>query len=95
MDARWWSITAYGADHHLVPNSLNRYSYNSANVAKNTDGSWTIHLSSTPKPGNWIPTSDGSRFELFLRMYNPVPAILEDVASANVPCIFPEDQTDE
>jgi hypothetical protein len=95
VDARWWSITAYGDDHHLIPSALKRYSYNSANAAKNADGSWTIHLSRTPKPGNWIPTGDGSRFELFWRMYNPAPAVLEDVASVDVPRVFREDQTDE
>jgi hypothetical protein len=93
--ARWWSITAYGDDHHLIPNPLNRYSYNSANVSKDADGSWTIHLSSTEKPGNWIPTGDGSRFELFWRMYNPAPAVLEDVASVHAPRIIREEQTDE
>ena len=42
LDARWWSITVYGDDHHLIRNRLNRYSYNSTNIAKNSDGTWTI-----------------------------------------------------
>ncbi len=91
LDARWWSITAYGADHHLIPNPWNRYSYNSANVVGKADGPWTIGLSSVEKPGNWIPTGDGSRFELFLRMYNPSMAVLEDVRQVNVPRIIRED----
>jgi hypothetical protein len=95
FDARWWSITAYGDDHHLIRNPQNRYSYNSANIAKNADGTWTVHLSNTERPGNWIPTGDGKRFELFLRMYNPAPAVLKDVGSVNVPRIIREDKTDE
>lgn len=50
FDARWWSITAYGADHHFIPNRQNRYSYNSENVARNEDGSYRILLSSTAIP---------------------------------------------
>jgi hypothetical protein len=95
LDARWWSITAYGDDHHLIPNPMRCYSYNSANVAKRADGSWTIHLSDSKKPGNWIPTGKGKRLELFLRMYNPAPAVLEDVRSVNAPRIIREDLTDE
>jgi hypothetical protein len=95
LDARWWSITAYGDDHHLIPTPLNRYSYNSANIAGNGDGSWTIHLSNTEKHTNWIPTGDGKRFELFLRMYNPAPAVLEDIRSVDVPRIIREDSGDE
>jgi hypothetical protein len=91
LDARWWSITAYGQNHHLIPNPLSRYSYSSANVAKNADGSWIIHLGHTDKPGNWIPTGAGKRFELFLRVYNPPPAVLEDVSLVNVPRIIRED----
>ncbi len=95
LDARWWSITAYGSDHHLIPNPINRYSYSSANVTENVDGSWTIHLSNTAKPGNWIPTGNGRCLELFLRMYNPAPAVLEDVRSVDAPRIIREDSTDE
>ncbi len=91
LDARWWSITAYGEDHHLIPNPLNRYSYNSINVAKNSGGSWTIHVSETEKPGNWIPTGEARRFELVLRMYNPAPAVLDDVRLVDVPRVIRED----
>jgi len=90
LEARWWSITAYGDDHHLIANSVGRYSYNSANVARNADRSWTIHLSRTPKRGNWIPTGDSHSVELFLRVYNPAPVVLENVGSLNVPRIIRE-----
>jgi hypothetical protein len=95
FDARWWSITAYGDHHYLIPNLVNRYSYNSATIAKDADGSWTVSLSNTEKRGNWLPTGDGKRFELFLRMYNPSTAVLEDVHSVNMPQIIREDSTDE
>lgn len=95
FDARWWSITAYGDDHHLIPNPQDRYSYNSENIAKNADGRWAIHLSNTEKPGNWIALGNGKRFELFLRMYNPAPAVLDDIFLVDIPRIYREDSGDE
>lgn len=91
LDARWWSITVYGGDHHLCPNPLNRYSYSSANIASSADGAWTIRASRAERPGNWIPVGNGKRFELFLRMYNPNIAVLQDVDSVNLPRIVRED----
>ncbi|MDB4516272.1 DUF1214 domain-containing protein [Crocinitomicaceae bacterium] len=95
FDARWWSITAYGEDHHLIPNPQSRYSYNSENVARNEDGSYTILLSNTASGGNRIPTGRGKKFELFLRLYNPAPGVLEDVRVVELPRIVREDSADE
>ena len=90
FDARWWSITAYGADHHLIPNPQNRHSYNSENVARREDGSYTILLSNTERTGNWIPTGRGKKFELLLRLYNPAPGVLADVRAVDLPQIVRE-----
>jgi hypothetical protein len=92
LDARWWSVTVYGGNHHLCDNRLNRYSFSSANIARNPDGTWTIRLSRAEQPGNWIPTGDGQRFEVFLRMYNPAATVLEDVGSVDLPRIVREDK---
>ncbi len=40
--ARWWSITAYAADHYLIPNPQDRYSYGGNTVAREDDGSFVI-----------------------------------------------------
>jgi hypothetical protein len=95
FDARWWSITAYGADHHLIANPRDRYSYNSSNVTRNTSGSYTIYLSSREQAGNWIPTGNGKRFELFLRLYNPAPTVLDDINNVELPRVLRENSTDE
>jgi hypothetical protein len=95
FDARWWSITVYGADHHLIPNRHDRYSYHMANLARNRDGGYTIHLSSTERSGNWIPTGSGNRFELFLRLYNPAPAVMDDPGTVDLPRIIREGLPDE
>jgi len=93
FDARWWSITAYGDDHHLIPNRRNRYSYSSASITTDPDGRWSVRFSRTEQPGNWVPTGNATRFELFLRLYNPDPTILEDVRSVAVPRIIREEPT--
>ncbi len=73
-DARWWSITVYGEDDFLIPNEQGRYSWGSTEIALDEEGRFTIQLSRTPKPGNWLPTGEAKRMCLSLRLYNPGPA---------------------
>jgi hypothetical protein len=79
----------------LIPNRQNCYSYNSENVVRNEEGSYTILLSPTAISGNWIPTGRGKRFELFLRLYNPAPDMLDDVRVVELPRIIREGLADE
>jgi hypothetical protein len=90
FDARWWSITVYGDDHHLIPNLQDRYSYNSENVTTDPDGTYTIHLSRKERGGNWIPMGNGKRIELFLRLYNPTQELLDNATSIDPPQIIRE-----
>jgi hypothetical protein len=88
LPARWWSITAYDKDHFLVPNVLNRYSYNAKNVGRNEQGRYKIHLSPTPKVQNWLPAPRQGSMSLTLRAYNPAPALAENMGSAELPRIM-------
>jgi len=74
LPARWWSITLYGPDHYLIPNPENRFSYASPNVAHDPDGTFTIHLSPTKQPGNWLDTAQGNHLVLLTRLYQPKAA---------------------
>ena len=87
LPARWWSITAYDKDHFLVPNVLNRYSYNAKNVGRNEQGRYKIHLSATPKVQNWLPAPGQGNMSLTLRAYNPARALAENMGSAELPRI--------
>jgi hypothetical protein len=73
-DARWWSVTAYAEDLHLIPNPWDRYSYNGANVVRERDGGWILRLSGAEQEGNWIPTGGEGAFDLALSIYDPAPA---------------------
>ena len=58
-DTRWWSVTAYGADDFLIPNSANRYSMAKTTVAAKER--WEFQNSGRrperhQTSANWIPT---------------------------------------
>jgi hypothetical protein len=89
MPGAWWSITAYGGDHYLVPNEVGVYSFSHQSARKNHDGSITIHWSSKKPEGgdilNWLPAGDNlkdSKVQLFLRLYKP-HQILQNATAAN------------
>ena len=90
MAARWWSITVYGADNFLIPNDTMRYAFNGGNVAKTADGRYTILLSPTPKPGNWLPSGNQDQLNLALRLYNPLPEVYQKPAGLELPRIIRE-----
>jgi hypothetical protein len=82
LPARWWSVTAYGADSFLIPNETQRYSVSQTTVEREPDGSYLMIVSAKPRPRNWLPVLSGHRFELTARLYNPD-------ASANVGAVPP------
>ncbi|MFM1651055.1 DUF1214 domain-containing protein [Brevibacillus sp. B_LB10_24] len=77
----FWSVTMYGPDFYLVPNSINRYSIGdlTKGLKYNADGSLDLYFQQTPPPGkesNWLPSPPGD-FNLVLRMFEPKPRMLE------------------
>jgi hypothetical protein len=89
-EARWWSITAYGADDFLIPNEQNLYSYSSKSVMYDRNGKFTIYVSKNQKPGNWLPLGNQKKFVLSLRLYNPGESIRKNPATVSLPHIFKE-----
>jgi hypothetical protein len=91
--ARWWSITAYRRN-RLIPNPLGRYSFSPTTVTRRADGRWVICLSPHPpaRPGkNWLPTGDPSgNLGLTLRVYGPVPMLLANPETVQLPAIRKE-----
>jgi hypothetical protein len=83
---RWWSITAYGGDDFLIPNTLDRYSVSMNSVARRSDGTFVITLSKAQTEGNWIPIVAG-RFDLTIRLYNPQANVVADPAHVALPII--------
>lgn len=80
----FWSLTMYDkGDCMLVPNEISRYSLGdrSPTLARNADGSLTVHMSARPPrdralQGNWLPAPEGP-FYVALRLYVPQAAHLD------------------
>ena len=70
----FWSITMYGADRFLVPNSMRRFSIGDRTVGlrRDPDGGLTLllQLATPTDTANWLPTPAGG-FYVILRMYCP------------------------
>jgi hypothetical protein len=75
----FWSLTMGDDNNRFVPNPINRYSVSDrSGLVSNTDGSVDIYLQNAAPAGhesNWLPAPAG-KFILWLRVYQPSPAIL-------------------
>lgn len=94
LPARWWSVTAYAADHFLIPNDAGVYSISRTSVRREAQGGpWTASVSSRASEGNWLPSGrpgDAGAFSLTLRLYNPAPSVARDPARVVLPSIVRE-----
>ena len=87
LDARWWSITAYGGDDFLIPNREKRYSFNMASLAQEPDGSFLIRASARPQPGDWLPLGRSGHVSFAVRLYVPSAEISAHPERAALPSI--------
>ena len=89
LPARWWSITAYAADHFLIPNDAGRYSISQTTVQLAAPGGdWAARVSTEPSAGNWLPSGrsgERAEFSLTLRLYNPAPSVAQNPAGMALP----------
>ena len=90
--ARWWSITAYGDDHFLIPGTDRRFSVDKTAVERGDDGAFVVRVGGDARARNWIATGGGEprAFSLTLRLYNPEPGVTADLARAELPRIVRE-----
>ena len=85
LPAKWWSVTAYADDLFLIPNPVNRFSFNMGNVGA-ADGRFGIIAAGAAQPGNWLPTG-AAGFHLMVRLYNPTPAAVANLGGIALPSI--------
>lgn len=69
--AAFWSIAVFDEKGRLIPNSADRYSYNSATLLRATGGRMDVTLSRSARPGNWLPTGGAGRLALALTLEEP------------------------
>ena len=72
LNARWWSLAVYDEYGALIENPSARYSFNSEEALRHSDGTFRINLSSKARPENWLPSGTADQhFVLLLRIYSP------------------------
>jgi hypothetical protein len=77
----FWSVTAYGADHYLIDNPLQRHALGDRDpLLFNADGSLDVWVQAEQPPAdrrrNWLPVKSGENFSLSARLYWPREAAL-------------------
>jgi hypothetical protein len=73
--ARLWTLTLHDFAGGLLPNAADRTGFTSGEVLREPNADFSIALSATPQPGNWVPVSGTGPFVLVLRLYEtPVSA---------------------
>lgn len=87
LPARWWSVGAY-VGYHWADNPANRYSYTRSNIARDQRGGYTITVSRTKQPGNWLPlgTRDG-QLTFLARLYQPGASVAADPLHVPLPSV--------
>jgi hypothetical protein len=68
--AQLWTLTAYATDGALMANPAGRSTFHSREITRNGDGSFAIELAAGVQPGNWLPVSANTTFDLVLRLYD-------------------------
>lgn len=82
--ARYWTLTLYNRDGHLVANSINRFGFTSEEIVRRADGNFEVIVAPRANPGNWLPTGGVERYELVLRLYD-TPVGVATKAGREVP----------
>ncbi len=93
LAARWWSLTAYGADHFLIPNDAGRYSFSQTTLTREPRGPWAMRVSPESQPGDWLPSGrsgEAHAFSITLRLYNPELSVYAAPAATPLPRIAKE-----
>ena len=72
LNARWWSLAVYDEYGGLIDNPSGRYSFNSEEALRRSDGTFHINLASKARSENWLPSgTEDQRLVLLLRIYSP------------------------
>ena len=86
--ARFWTLTLYDTQGHLVSNSLQRYGFTSQEIVRSADGSFEIRIAPRSRAGNWLPTGGLDRYLLMMRLYDtPVGVATRTQKDAPMPAI--------
>lgn len=91
LPARWWNLTAYGADEYLIPNPQDRYSFGATHVTRAEDGTYTLYIAPGAQSGDRIPSGKKHQhLSVILRLYNPEQIAVAAPSTIALPTITQE-----
>jgi hypothetical protein len=85
--ARFWSLSLFDEQGRLVQNEAQRNSFNSTEVTRDAQGSFSIAVASQLQPGDWLPAPERGGFVMLLRLYDTPIGAGASMTSAQVPAI--------
>ena len=85
--ARLWTLTATDGDGRLMANPLNRSGFHSGEIVREASGDFTITVSPSVQPGNWLPVATVDRINLILRLYDTPLTAGSQLAELTMPAI--------
>ena len=86
LPARWWSITIYAQDDFLPVNGEDADSLEGASLASSPSGRFEAEVSLARSGAtHWMSSKNAGAFVLGIRMYNPSPSAIENVATIPLP----------
>src|SRR5258707_7338875 len=83
--ARLSTLAAYDDAGHLMTNAAHRQAFHSREILRRPDGSVEIAVSTSVKPGNWLPAAPVDHFKLGLRLYDTPMTTGSQIASLAMP----------
>jgi len=85
--ARLWTLTAYDAEGRLMVNPAHRSGFQSREILRHPDGSFSISVSPDVATGNWLPTARLENLQLVLRLYDTPLTTATDFVNIDMPRI--------
>jgi hypothetical protein len=89
--ARFFTLTLYDSDGHLVATSLQRSGFTSYELVRMSDGAIAVTIAPRARAGNWLATGGVERYTLVLRLYDtPVGIATRAGREAPMPALVTE-----
>lgn len=89
--AQFWTLEIADLDGYPIANPAERSSFRSGELLRAENGDFSIRVSATVQPGNWLPIGGQQSFQLVLRLYDtPLSAVGDEVQKSAAPSVKKE-----